>query len=256
MQRAVEFEFERQVGLLEAGRGAEIVQETRLWNEDKRETFTMRKKEGAADYRYLPEPDVLPLAVSDAEIGAQREGLPELPSAKRERLRGLGLPVADAFVLADDVQVAAYFDESVAAGAPAKQAANWIMGDITGWLKQEGKGISEAALPPAGLAAMVGLIEDGTISGKIGKEILPQLLAEGGDPKELVEAKGLVQISDASALESIIDEVLAANPGQLEQYRAGKTKLKGFFVGQIMKASKGQANPAMVQQLLDGKLAG
>ena len=250
MQKAVDYEFERQVKLLEEGKGAEIVQETRLWDEDKRRTLTMRKKEGAADYRYFPEPDLPPLVLEDAAVERIRAALPEVPRDIRRRLEELGLKKADVLVLADDKEVAGFFDAAVARGADPQEAANWIIGDITAHLKATNAKISDIRLSPASLAEMVALIGDGTISGKIGKQILPELLEQGGSAKELVEAKGLVQISDEGAIEEIVRGVMAANPKQLEQYRGGKTKLRGFFVGQIMQESGGRVNPALLNQLI------
>ena len=256
MQRAVDFEFERQAGLLEAGRGDEIVQETRLWDENKRETALMRKKEGAADYRYFPEPDLPPLVLSEAMIKDVRSALPELPADKRERYLGLGLPEADVLVLAGEQGIADYFDACMEAAAPPKPAANWIIGDILGWMKANSREFKDLPFSGADLAEMVGLIEDGTISGKIGKEILPELLTEGGSTRAMVEEKGLSQVSDPAEIEAIIDGVMDANPQQLEQFRAGKTKLQGFFTGQVMKASGGRVNPKMLSKILGKKLQG
>ena len=256
MQRSVDFEFERQKGLLEAGRGGDIVQETRLWDENKRETATMRKKEGAADYRYFPEPDLPPLVLTEALLRDARAALPELPAEKRQRFLGMGLPEADVLVLAGERGIADYFDACVVAGAPAKPAANWIIGDILGWMKANGEDFRDLPFSGAHLAEMVGLIEDGTISGKIGKEILPELLAEGGSARAVVEAKGLSQVSDPVEIAAIVDAVMAANPQQLEQFRAGKTKLQGFFTGQVMKASGGRVNPKVLGKMLGQKLQG
>ena len=217
----------------------------------------MRGKEGSSDYRYFPEPDLGPIEVSKEQLGQWQAELPELPAAKRHRYEeALELSAYDARVLTDDVQVAAYFEAAVAAGANAKQAANWVMGDIAAYLNNQKLNISEIALKPEILAELIGLIEAGTISGKIAKEVLPELLAEGGSAKELVERKGLIQISDTAALEEIIDAVLDANPKELEKYRNGKTKLQGFFMGQVMKQTKGRADPKVTNQLLVKKLKG
>lgn len=182
--------------------------------------------------------------------------MPELPAAKRARYQSLGLSAYDAAVLSDDVGTAAYFDAVLAAGAPPKPAANWVMGDVMAHCKDARMGMEGLTMAPATLAGMIALIEEGTISGKIGKELLPALLAgEGRDGvRALVEARGLVQISDPAALEAIVDAVLAANPKQLEQYRGGKTKLQGYFVGQVMKESRGRANPELLQRVLLEKL--
>ncbi|HIK54374.1 MAG TPA: Asp-tRNA(Asn)/Glu-tRNA(Gln) amidotransferase subunit GatB [Synechococcales cyanobacterium M55_K2018_004] len=253
IQRAIEYEIERQIAAIESGE--RIVQETRLWEEGSQRTISMRTKEGSSDYRYFPEPDLGPIEVSQEQLAQWRSELPELPAQKRHRYENeLGLSAYDARVLTDDRAMAEYFEAAVAAGAPAKQAANWITSDITGYLNKEGKSISEIALKPEVLAEMIGLIEANTISTKIGKDILPELLAKGGSAKALVESKGLIQISDAGAIEAIIDEVIAANPGELEKYRSGKKNLLGFFVGQVMKKSGGRADPKLTNQLLQKKL--
>ncbi len=255
IQRAIEHEIERQIEAIETGEP--IVQETRLWEEGSQRTISMRSKEGSSDYRYFPEPDLTPIVVSAEQRDAWKAELPELPAQKRHRYETeLGLSAYDAQVLTDEHPVAEYFEATVAAGADVKQAANWIMGDIAAWLKNEKRSIDDLVLKPAELAELVGLIVDGTISGKIAKEILPELLTEGGSPKALVDKKGLVQISDAGAIAAMIDEVLAAHPTELEQFRAGKNKLKGFFVGQLMKKSGGRIDPKLTNQLLDEKLKG
>lgn len=253
IQRAIEYEIERQIQALETGE--KIVQETRLWEEGKQCTVSMRSKEGSSDYRYFPEPDLPPIEVAPEQLTAWQAELPELPAQKRHRYESeLGLSAYDARVLTDDRPVAEYFEATLAAGAPAKQAANWVMGDITAYLKTEKRSITEIALKPEGLAELISLIETGTISGKIAKDLLPKLLAEGGSPKDVVEAAGVTQISDTGALEAAIDAVIAANPKELEQYRAGKTKLLGFFVGQVMKQTGGRADPKLTNQLLAKKL--
>jgi aspartyl-tRNA(Asn)/glutamyl-tRNA(Gln) amidotransferase subunit B len=255
IQRAIEYEIERQIEAIETGEP--IVQETRLWEEGSQRTVSMRSKEGSSDYRYFPEPDLTPIVVSAEQRDAWQAELPELPAQKRHRYETqLGLSPYDTQVLTDDRPVAEYFEATVAAGADVKQAANWIMGDIAAWLKNEKKSIADLALQPAELAELVGLIMDNTISGKIAKEILPELLTAGGSPKALVEKKGLVQISDKGAIEAMIRELLAAHPTELEQFRAGKTKLKGFFVGQMMKKSGGRVDPKLTNQLLDEMLQG
>ncbi|XWK88076.1 MAG: Asp-tRNA(Asn)/Glu-tRNA(Gln) amidotransferase subunit GatB [Phormidium sp.] len=251
IQRAIDYEIERQTAALEAGE--KIVQETRLWEEGSQRTVSMRKKEGSSDYRYFPEPDLAPLEVSLEQKQHWKEELPELPAAKRHRYESeLGLSPYDARVLTDDRAVAEYFEATVANGASSKQAANWVMGDITAYLNNEKLSITEIALKPDTLAELISLIEDKTISGKIAKEILPELLTLGGSVKEMVKDKGL--ISDPAVLESLIDKILAANPKELEQYRNGKTKLLGFFVGQMMKETNGRADPQLTNQLLAKKL--
>lgn len=255
IQKAIDYEIERQIKALEAGE--RIIQETRLWEEGSQRTISMRSKEGSSDYRYFPEPDLAPIELPTSQILEWKSQLPELPAQKRCRYESeLGLSAYDARVLTDDRQVAEYFEAVVAAGANPKQAANWVMGDITAYLNNEKLSIAEIPFKAVELAELISLIEAGTISGKIAKDILPELLKNGGSPKQLVERKGLIQISDVGVLEKIIDEVLSANPKELEQYRAGKTKLLGFFVGQVMKQSGGRADPKLTNQLLAKKLNG
>jgi aspartyl-tRNA(Asn)/glutamyl-tRNA(Gln) amidotransferase subunit B len=255
IERAINYEIERQIQALETGE--RIVQETRLWEEGSQRTISMRVKEGSSDYRYFPEPDLGPIEVPAEQLGTWRSQLPELPAQKRHRYESeLGLSAYDARVLTDDRAIAEYFEATVAAGGSAKQAANWIMGDISGYLNNEKKAITDIALTPKTLAEMICLIEDNTISSKIGKDILPELLTQGGSAKALVESKGLIQISDTGAIEAAIDAVIAAHPDELEKYRGGKTKLLGFFVGQVMKQTGGRADPKLTNQLLLKKLNG
>jgi aspartyl-tRNA(Asn)/glutamyl-tRNA(Gln) amidotransferase subunit B len=255
IQRAIDFEIQRQIQAIAIGEP--IVQETRLWDESSQQTFSMRVKEGSSDYRYFPEPDLGPIEVSSEQLALWRSQLPELPAQKRHRYETeFELSAYDARVITDDRLVSAYFEATLAAGANPKQAANWIMGDITAHLKTEKQTINQILLTPASLAALIGLIEQGKISNKMGKEILPELLTSTISPLAIVERQGLTQISDAPALEAIIDQILAAHPQELEQYRAGKTKLQGFFVGQIMKQTGGQADPKLTNQLLSKKLQG
>jgi aspartyl-tRNA(Asn)/glutamyl-tRNA(Gln) amidotransferase subunit B len=254
MQRAIDFEISRQVTLHQEGQGDKIVQETRLWEEESQRTITMRVKEGLADYRYFPEPDLPEVILTQDYIDALKASLPELPDEKRRRYERMGLSMQDVIILANDSDVATFFDAVLEKGADVKMAANWIMGDIAAFLKSEKLSISEIKLTPLELADLIALIKDGTISGKIGKEVLVELLAKGGSVKALIEEKGLVQISDPDVIESMVDKILAENPKQLEQYRGGKTKLQGFFVGQVMKASKGKANPTLLSKILLDKL--
>ncbi|MBW4522280.1 MAG: Asp-tRNA(Asn)/Glu-tRNA(Gln) amidotransferase subunit GatB [Scytolyngbya sp. HA4215-MV1] len=253
IQRAIEYEIERQIQAIEAGE--KIIQETRLWEEGAQRTISMRVKEGSSDYRYFPEPDLGPIEVSTEQLEQWQLELPELPHQKRQRYeQDFGLSPYDARVLTDDRNMAAYFEAAIATQANPKQAANWLMGDISGYLNNEKLSITEIALKPETLAELIGLIENSTISSKIAKDILPELLTQGGSARELVERKGLIQISDTGALEAIIDQVIADNPKELEQYRNGKTKLLGFFVGQVMKQSGGRADPKQTNQLLAKKL--
>ncbi|MBD1931757.1 MULTISPECIES: Asp-tRNA(Asn)/Glu-tRNA(Gln) amidotransferase subunit GatB [Cyanophyceae] len=253
IQRAIEYEIDRQIQAIESGE--RIAQETRLWEEGSQRTISMRSKEGSSDYRYFPEPDLTPIQVSPEQLEQWKSQLPELPAKKRDRYESeLGLSPYDTRVLTEDRTVAEYFEAAVEHKANPKQAANWVMGDITAYTNNNKLSITEIALKPENLAELISLIEDGTISGKIAKEILPELLTNGGSAKALVESKGLVQISDTGELETIIDAVIAASPKELEQYRSGKTKLLGFFVGQVMKQTGGRADPKVTNQLIQQKL--
>ncbi len=253
IERAINYEIERQTQALAAGEA--LVQETRLWEEGAQRTISMRKKEGSSDYRYFPEPDLGPIEVSNQQLAEWRSQLPELPAQKRHRYESdLGLSPYDARVLTDDRAIAQYFEAAIAAGAPAKQAANWIMGDISGYLNNEKKSITDLPLTPESLAEMIGLVESNTISTKIGKDILPELLVNGGSAKALIERKGLIQISDPAVLEAAIATVLAAYPAELEKYRSGRKNMLGFFVGQVMKQTGGRADPKLTNQLLTQRL--
>lgn len=252
IQKAIEYEIERQIAAIESGE--KIIQETRLWEEGSQRTISMRSKEGSSDYRYFPEPDLPPIEVSKIQLDQWRSQLPELPAQKRHRYENeLGLSAYDARVLTDDRLVAEYFEMAVAANANPKQAANWIMGDIAAYLNTEKLKITEIALKPLILAELITLIEDGTITGKIAKDILPELLSQGGSAKELVKDKTVIS---GAELETLIDQVIAAHPKELAQYRSGKTKLQGFFVGQVMKKTTGRADPKLTNQLLNQKLNG
>jgi aspartyl-tRNA(Asn)/glutamyl-tRNA(Gln) amidotransferase subunit B len=253
MQRAIDFEFVRQCQLIEDDRQGEIVQETRLWDENNQCTASMRRKEGLADYRYFPEPDIPPLSLSESFVEQIRASLPELPSQKRTRYMSLGLSEYDSLVLSDDEEISSYFDGVLDSGASVKQAANWVMGDVNAVVKSQSIHFSDLKMKPQTLGEMIELIDSSVISGKIGKEILPRLIegeAEDIGVKEFVEKNGLIQISDEKALAEIVQKVFDANPSQLTEYRNGKTKLKGFFVGQVMKESGGRANPGLLQNVL------
>jgi len=254
IQRAIEYEIERQIAALEAGE--KLIQETRLWEEGAQRTISMRTKEGSSDYRYFPEPDLGPIEVAPEQLTEWRSQLPELPAQRRQRyIDELGLSAYDARVLTNDRAIADFFETTVAAGAPAKQAANWLMGDISAYLNSKADlTIADLPLTPAMLAELIGLIEDRTISNAAAKNILPELLTQGGSPKAIVAREGLGQISDENALLEVIDAVIAANPKELEQYRNGKTKLLGFFVGQVMKQTSGRADPKLTNQLMAQKL--
>lgn len=255
IQRAIDYEIDRQIEAME--KGESLVQETRLWEEGSQKTISMRSKEESSDYRYFPEPDLPPIELTSQKIEQWQSELPELPEQKRRRYEEeLGLSPYDVRAIAEDRDVAEYFEATLAANADAKQAVNWIMGDITAYLKSEKVRITEIPFKPAELSELIALIEENTISSKIAKEVLPELLSQGGSPKELVESKGLTQISDASSIEGMIDEILAAHPKEVEKYRNGKTKVKGFFVGQVMKQTSGRADPKLTNQLIEQKLSG
>ncbi len=253
LQKALDYEIARQVGILESG--GTIHQETRLFNVDTGETVGMRSKEHAHDYRYFPEPDLLPLVVSDAWREEIRAQMPELPAAKRRRfVEQYGIPDYDAQVLTLTPALGAYFEEVARSSGEPKLASNWVMGDLTGALKAAGKSIEESPVSAAQLAELIRLITAGTLSGKLAKEIFPKMFASGRSASDIMEAEGLKQISDTSELEKLVDDILAANPKQVEQYKGGKKGVLGFFVGQVMKATRGQANPAVVNEVLARKL--
>ncbi len=255
IQKAIEYEIERQIEAVE--NGDPIYQETRLWDESNQSTISMRKKEGSSDYRYFPEPDLPPLEVSEERLNAWKQELPELPAQKRQRYEeALGLSAYDARVLSDDREVAEYYEAAVNTGADAKLVANWVTQDIAAYLNNNKLSITEIALKQDSLGELVQLIEKGTISGKIAKEILPELLEQGGSPKEIVESKGMTQISDPGEIEKVITALMSANPSEVEKYRGGKKKLKGFFVGQVMKQTGGRADPKLTNQLVEKLLNG
>ena len=258
VEKAINYEVERQIEVLESG--GKVVQETRLYDPDKGETRSMRSKEEANDYRYFPDPDLLPVALDEAFISGVRAGLPELPDQKATRFSSqYALSEYDAGVLTASRELADYYEEVVGQvpGEP-KLAANWVMGELAAALNKEGLEIhavaSSGKLPAARLAGLLKRIADQTISGKIAKEVFEAMWASGGSADAIIEEKGLKQITDSSAIEKAIDAVMAKNPGQLAEYRSGKDKLFGFFVGQVMKATQGKANPAQLNELLKKKL--
>lgn len=253
IEGALEYEIERQQEILDDG--GHIVQETRTWDDARGITLSMRTKEEAHDYRYLPEPDLVPIVTAEEEIEEYRKNLPELPAARQKRLTTeYGLSDYDAGVLTASRQTAEYFDAVVADGADAKLAANWIMGDLSKNLNAEGKSIEESPVSAVNLAKMIELISKGTISSKIAKTVFEELWKGGSDPETIVKEKGLVQITDTKAIEAIVDSVIAANPKPVEDYKGGNEKSIGFLVGQVMKQSKGKANPGAVNQILKDKL--
>ncbi|MGB2681163.1 MAG: Asp-tRNA(Asn)/Glu-tRNA(Gln) amidotransferase subunit GatB [Candidatus Competibacter sp.] len=254
VERAIEFEIERQIELIESG--GKVAQETRLYDPDQGETRSMRGKEQANDYRYFPDPDLLPLLIDEAFIAAVRDSLPELPDAKKRRfITQYGLSSYDAAVLTTSRALGDYYEATVAAlGGEPKLCANWVMGDLSALLNKDNHDIADSPVSPTQLAGLLRRIQDRTISGKIAKDVFEALWAGEGETDAIIERRGLKQITDASAIEQVIDEVIAANPEQLAQYRAGKDKLFAFFVGQVMKASKGKANPQQVNESLERKL--
>lgn len=250
VERAINFEVARQIEVVEGG--GSVVQETRLYDADRHETRPMRSKEEANDYRYFPDPDLLPLALDDAFVEEARKRLPELPDAKARRFaREHGLSDYDAGVLTASRELADYYERVVAgAGGEPKLAANWVMGEVSGFLNRDGLEIGASRVGADQLAGLVRRISDGTISGKIAKDVFEAMWSEGKAADAIIEARGLHQITDSSAIERVILEVMAASPAQLADYRAGKDKLFGYFVGQVMKATGGKANPAQVNELL------
>ncbi len=249
--QAIEYEARRQIAILEDG--GKIDQETRLFDPGKGETRSMRSKEEAHDYRYFPDPDLLPLEFDQAYVDDLAQHLPELPDDKKARLvEKMGLSAYDASVLVSEKAIADYF-EQVAEGRDGKLAANWVINDLMGALNKAGKSIEESPLSPAQLGGIIDLIKEGTISGKIAKDLFELVWTEGGDPKELVEARGMKQVTDTGAIEKAVDDVIAANPDKVEQAKA-KPTMAGWFVGQVMKATGGKANPQAVNDLVKAKL--
>jgi len=252
LEKAIEYEMERQRDILESG--GKIIQETRLFDANKGETRSMRSKEEANDYRYFPDPDLLPLVFDEARIASVRASLPELPDAKRDRfMQQYGLPAYDAGVLTASRAVADYY-ETVAMGVDAKMAANWVMGDLLGALNKAGLEMESCPVAAEKLRTLLQRIGDQTISGKIAKDLFEMIFAEGGEVDAIIASRGLRQITDSGAIAGLIDEIIGANPQQVADYRGGRDKLLAFFVGQVMKASKGKANPDQVNALLREKL--
>ena len=251
--RAIDYEISRQIEVIESG-GA-IVQETRTWDDEKGITLSMRSKEEAHDYRYFPEPDLAPIVISDAWINDVRSYLPELPASRRKRLTEAdGLSAYDAMVLTDTLAMADFYDGVRAEGGDPKTITNVLMGDFSKALNEKGITVDESEVSAADVAELIKLMQDGTISGKIAKQVIPEMVETGKAPKVIVEEKGLVQVSDEGAIESVVDEVLAANPQSVADYKGGKGKAIGFLVGQVMKATKGKANPGIVNKILKQKL--
>jgi len=253
VQRAIEYEFNRQIKVLE--QGDSIVQETRLYDSNKGVTFTMRSKEEAHDYRYFPEPDLVPVEISDEWIKETMDALPELPEQKRERfVQSYNIPEYDAVVLTTSRNIADYYEKSVSLYPEPKEISNWIMGELLRQLKIDGRKIDESPIKPEGLIALLKLIKEGTLSAKMAKTVFEEMYQSSKSATEIVAQKGLAQITDSSTIENLVDEILKINTGQVEQYKNGKEKVFGFLVGQIMKQSKGQADPALVNKLLKDRI--
>ncbi len=255
VQKAIEYEIKRQKSLIMDG--GKVVQETRLWDTQKNVTVSMRGKEEAHDYRYFPDPDLVPIEVSPDWIEDVRKSLPELPAQKVKRfIAEYYIPEYDAEVLSVSKALANYYEETAKLSGQPKAASNWIMGDLLRLLKEDNKEIEESIVTPKHIAEMIKLIDNNTISGKIAKTVMEEMYKTGKMPEEVVKEKGLVQVTDTGAIEKVIDEVLAENADSVAAYRSGKDKLFGFFVGQVMKKSQGKANPGAVNELLKKKLAG
>ncbi|MQL52009.1 Asp-tRNA(Asn)/Glu-tRNA(Gln) amidotransferase subunit GatB [Desulfofundulus thermobenzoicus] len=253
LQRALAYEVERQIAVLEEG--GRIIQETRTWDENKGVTLSMRSKEEAHDYRYFPEPDLVPLVIDRRWVEEIKKSLPELPDQRRNRyIKRYDLPPYDASVLTASREMADYFEECVALYPNAKAVSNWMMGDLSRLLNAHSMEITECRISPRQFTGMLKLMDRGTISGKIAKTVFEEMFATGKDPEQIVQEKGLVQITDEGAIAAIVEEVLANNPGVVEDYRKGKDKALGFLVGQVMKATRGKANPELVNRLLKERL--
>jgi aspartyl-tRNA(Asn)/glutamyl-tRNA(Gln) amidotransferase subunit B len=254
VEHAIDYEIKRQIKTL--GEGGAVVQETRLWDSTAGVTMSMRTKEEAHDYRYFPDPDLVPIAVDEAWVEEIRASLPELPDAKRERFIGeYGLPEYDSDLLTSERPMADWFEEAARRGAEPKAASNWMMGELTRRLNEEGRGFEDCPLRPEQLAGMLALIDKGTISTKIAKTVFEEMYRTGGDAGSIVKEKGLTQISDEGAILKAVEETLSNNPEEVERYRAGDEKLMGFFVGQVMKLTKGKANPRAVNEAIRKKLS-
>jgi aspartyl-tRNA(Asn)/glutamyl-tRNA(Gln) amidotransferase subunit B len=253
VQRAIEYEFDRQIKVLE--QGDSIVQETRLYDSNKGVTFTMRSKEEAHDYRYFPEPDLVPVKISDEWIKETMDDLPELPEQKRERfVQSYNIPEYDAGVLTTSRNIADYYEKSVSLYPEPKEISNWIMGELLRQLKIDGRKIDASPIKPEDLIALLKLIKEGTLSAKMAKTVFEEMYQSSKSATEIVDQKGLAQITDSSTIENLVNEILKVNTDQVEQYKNGKEKVFGFLVGQIMKQSKGQADPALVNKLLKDKI--
>jgi aspartyl-tRNA(Asn)/glutamyl-tRNA(Gln) amidotransferase subunit B len=255
LERAVDYEITRQIALVESG--GSVTQETRHWDEEVGVTHSMRTKEGSSDYRYFTEPDLVPMVMSQEWVERVRESLPELPSQRRDRYRSQGLDEATAGVLSNvDVTLRAIYDEAVLSGAPARAAANWLTGEVIGWLRK-GEGDSDSiSLDGAALAELIAMVDEGAVSSSAAKDVLDGVLSGEGRPRAVAEDRDLLQMSDTGALETVVAEVLAANPQAVEGYRGGEQKVLGFLVGQVMKTTQGKADPGVVNAILRERLSG
>ncbi len=254
LQRAIEFEVDRQIEIIEEG--GKVIQETRLWDDNYGETRSMRGKEDAHDYRYFPEPDLMPLEISDEWKNSIKEKMPELPAERRARYENLGLSAYDANVIVEQMETALFYDKALELGADAKIANNFLMKEVTAFLKEQHGTINDTKMTPEAFTELIKMVTDGTISNNIGKQIISTLLTEGGSAKDIVEKQGLSVISDEGKLKEIVEKIVADNPNQTAQYRGGKDKLFGFFVGQAMKVTQGRANPQLLNKLLKEALEG
>ncbi|MCX7793040.1 MAG: Asp-tRNA(Asn)/Glu-tRNA(Gln) amidotransferase subunit GatB [Thermodesulfovibrionales bacterium] len=254
VERAIEYEIERQIRVLEEG--GRVIQETRLWDSRTETTQSMRSKEEAHDYRYFPEPDLVPVELSKEFIEEVRKTLPELPDHKEERfIKEYGLPVYDAQFLAQELSMAEWFEKAVSLGAQPKAVANWIMGELSRLLNEEGRSFDDCPVKPESLVRLLKLIDEGIVSQKIAKTVFEEVYKTGRSPDDIVKEKGLVQITDESFIEKAIEEVLKNSPKEVERYKKGEDKLLGFFVGQVMKLTKGKASPQIVNEILKKKLS-
>jgi aspartyl-tRNA(Asn)/glutamyl-tRNA(Gln) amidotransferase subunit B len=254
VERAIDYEVKRQIELIEDGE--RIIQQTLLWDADANEAYPMRSKEEAHDYRYFPDPDLLPVIVNDEWKNVISKSLPELPDAKLQRfVNEYSLPVYDSEILTQTKSLAKYYEEVISVTDEYKIASNWVTGDVLAVINDKKIDISDFPVSPLNLGKLINLINDGTISGKIAKEIFPIMLENKSDPEQIVKEKNLVQISDTSEIEAIIQKIINANAGQVKEYRSGKEKVFGFFVGQVMKESNGKANPKLVNEILRIKLS-
>ena len=253
VEKSLQYEISRQQEVLLEG--GQIIQETRLWDPDKNKTMSMRGKEEAHDYRYFPDPDLLPLVIDDGWIRRIKESLPELPDGKKKRfMKQYGLPSYDAELLTSDRELAEYFENCVSIYSHPKQVSNWMMGALLGLLNNLGKSIDDSPVSPENLARLLALIEDGVISGKIAKTVFDEMGQTGKPAEQIVKEKGLVQITDTEALENVVSNIISAHPKEVDAYKNGKTKLLGFFVGQVMKETKGKANPKLVNEIMKRQL--